>query len=167
MTTIRAPKTTRNQDDFRVLMAGTLFAIFLMVGTPTFMKLWDTFVSPRPFVSATLEIAEDETGTPFILYDADATQPVDGVWIASLEGEDGEQMITRRGNGSYSEKEDLPRPWTWFAFFDNEKGLNSPGLPNVKFRVCVRYIVTARDSGIHDETPTYCSPFYTDHLPAR
>lgn len=160
MSTLRAEKTTRNRDDFRVLMAGTVFAIFIMVFTPSIMQIWDHFVAPRPFVTSTLKIEKSATGTPFVMYDADAIKEVDGVWIASLVDGDGQQLMTRRGNGSYNDDVDFPRPWTWFAFFDNDKGLDSPGVPDVPFKVCVRYIVSARDSGVTDETPTYCSNLF-------
>lgn len=159
MNTLRAEKTTRNKDDFRVLMAGTMFAILLMTVGPTISKLWDLGISTRPYVSATLQIVPHE-GEPQILYDADANQEVDGTWVASMVDDRGAQLVTRRGEGSYSEKIDDPRLWTWFAFFDNDRGLNSPGVPNVPFKVCVRYIVAARDSGITDESPEYCSQLF-------
>ena len=160
---VRAEKTTKNRDDFRVLIASTLFAILLIVANPFVMRMWDTLVAERPFITASLEIVQKENDEPYILYDADATEPVDGVWIASMVDEFGSQLTTRRGNGSYNDSFDRPRIWTWFAFFDNDKGLNSPVVPNVPFKVCVRYIVTARDSGASDESPTYCSQLFTAH----
>lgn len=158
---VRVEKTTKNRDDFRVLMAGILFAIFLTIANPFVMKMWDTLVAERPFVTASLEVAQKGNSEPFILYDADATEPVDGVWVASMVDESGSQLATRRGNGSYNNSPDNLRSWSWFAFFDNDKGLNSPGVPNVPFKVCIRYIVTARDSGASDESPTYCSQLFT------
>jgi hypothetical protein len=161
MSTLRAEKTTRNQDDYKVLMIGMVFSIFLMLVTPLAHRQWDVFVSDRPFVSATIEVVQRGNGEPYILYDADATQAVDGIWSASMIDENGFQIVTRAGEGHYNSNEDGPRPWSWYAFFDNDKGLNSPGVPNVPFKVCVRYIVDARDSGVHDESPTYCSALFT------
>lgn len=160
MIALRADKTNRNRDDFRVLMAGIIFAIFLMVSNGFFMKMWDDFVSAKPFVSATLEIKDLGKPEPYVLYDADATQQVDGVWVASIVDTNNAQIMTRRGDGSYNDNIDGPRLWTWAAFFDNDKGLNDPGVPNVPFKVCVRYIVEARDSGATDESPTYCSKIF-------
>jgi len=161
MTTFRADKTTRNSDDGKVLLAGAIFAIFLMVAAPFLQKMYDVFLSPRPFITATLEIIPNGTDEPFILYDADANQPVEGTWIASLKDESGTMLASRYGHGVYNDLPDDARKWTFFAFFDNEKGLNSPGVPNIPFQVCVRYSVEARDSGATDETPLYCSAIYT------
>lgn len=160
MSTLRAEKTTRNVDDFRVLMAGCMIAIMLMVGGPFMQKMYDTFIQERPFMVATVEIVQEGNDEPFILYDTDPNEPVSGYWIASMVGEDGEQLLTRQGEGSYSNDVDLPHKWTWFAFFDNDKGFNSPGIPNVPFRVCVRYDLTTRDSGTVDSTPNYCSNLF-------
>jgi len=160
MSTLRAEKTTRNVDDFRVLMAGCMIAILLMVGSPFMQKMYDTFIQERPFMVATVEIVQEGDDEPFILYDPDAKEPVVGYWIASMVGQDDEQLITRRGEGSYTSAEDGPRKWTWAAFFDNGKGLNSPGIPNVPFRICVRYDLTTRDSGAVDTTPNYCSNLF-------
>lgn len=162
MVEFRADKTTRNNDDFKVMVIGVLLAILLMVGTPTVETLWDRFISDRPYISATVEIVPPihEGVEPTILYDADPNQSVDGNWIASIVGADNEQFATRTGVGHYVVKQDDPKIWTWFAFFDNEKGLNSPGYPDVPFKVCVRYVVNARDSGSNDEGPDYCSKIY-------
>ena len=41
MITIRAPKTSQNRDDFRVLMAGILVTIFLIVAKPYLLVFID------------------------------------------------------------------------------------------------------------------------------
>lgn len=41
MVTIRAPKTTQNKDDFRVLMAGILVAILMTAFKPYVMMYLD------------------------------------------------------------------------------------------------------------------------------
>jgi len=156
----RIEKDEKNHDDFKVLLFGVMLAILIMIGTPTLMTIWDKFYWNKPFVSATLEIIENDAGSIYILYDTDAVEEVDGEWIASILGENDEQINTRRGEGSYNTKIDNPRPWTWFAFFDNDKGLSSPQIPNVPFKVCVRYIVSTRDSGVVNESPDYCSEIY-------
>lgn len=160
MSTLRAERTTQNQDDYKVLLVGMVFSIFLMLFTPIIYTAWDTHFSTRPFVSATVEIVKSPDGELGIMYDADATKPVDGVWVAMLMDENDSQLVTRRGEGSYNLTIDNPRFWTWAAFFDNDKGLNSPGVPNVPFKICVRYIVKARNSGVPDESPQYCSNLF-------
>jgi len=160
MITLRVEKTTKNQDDFRVLMFGSLVTLLLLVSGPYIVKVWDTLFASRPFVSATLEIVDRGGIEPRILYDPDALRAADGFWFASMVDESGVQLLTRRGEGSYNSNVDGPEEWTWFAFFDNNRGLNSPGVPTVPFQICVRYIVESRFSGSTDETPTYCSPLY-------
>ena len=161
MNTMRAEKTTRNADDFKVLFVGAIFALLLITGIPFSQRIWDMYISDRPFITATVEIRQDVIGEPYIMYDADANQDVTGTWIASLQEADGTQILTRHGQGSYTKQEDDPKRWTWFAWFDNEKGLNSPGVPNVPFRACVRYAVETRDTDIHDNTADYCSNLFT------
>ena len=160
MSTLRAEKTTQNQDDYRVLLVGMVFSILLMLFVPIIHTVWDTHFSARPFVSATIKIVKGAEGELGIMYDADATKPVDGTWVAMMLDENNSQLMTRRGEGSYNPTIDDPRFWTWTAFFDNDKGLNSPGVPNVPFKVCVRYIVEARNSGVSDESPQYCSNLF-------
>lgn len=163
MVGFRVEKTNSNRDDFKVLMTGIMLAIFIMIGFPTLQNVWDEFVSKRPFITATVEVVAPRLPgeEPRILYDADPNQPVDGFWIASIvDAEDGVQLLTRTGEGHYQVVDDHARLWTWFAFFDNEKGLSSPGVPNVPFKVCVRYSVNARDSGNLDEGPLFCSNTY-------
>lgn len=158
---MRVDKTTRNADDFRVLLAGAIMAIIIMLVQPLTVKFWDGFVAGRPFVTATVEIVYDQDAQQVkVLYDADAKQPTDAVWIGLIYGEDGERIFTRRGDGAYTTKEDNPRLWSWEAFWDNEKGLAPPAIPTVAFKICLRYISTARRSGILDETPEACSKMF-------
>jgi hypothetical protein len=160
MINLRVEKSNKNHDDFRVLMAGCVIALLLLVGTPMIYKWFDNLFSDKPFVTAILEVVE-KNGKLYVLYDADATREVDGSWIASIvETETNTQIITRKGEGSYNANIDEPRLWSWEAFFDNEKGLNEPGVPNVPFQVCVRYVVTSRTTQITDESPIYCSPTF-------
>lgn len=161
MSMFRADKTTRENDDFKVLLSGLLVAIFLMVSISFGKRTYDQFAFSRPFIVATVKVVQQGNAEPYILYDADANQDVFGYWIASMIDAKGGQMVTRHGEGSYTDDVDDPRFWTWFAFFDNKKGLNSPRIPDVSFRVCVRYAVDARYSGIHDDTPNYCSNLFT------
>lgn len=160
MSMFRADKTTKGNDDYKVLLSGLLVSIFLMVFVPFGERSYDQFISSRPFIMSTVEVVQRGNAEPYILYDADADQDVFGYWIASIMDENGSQIVTRHGEGSYTVDNDGPRPWTWFAFFDNERGLNSPGVPDVPFRVCVRYAVDARDTGVHDDTPKYCSNLF-------
>jgi len=159
--TVRADKTTRNADDLRVMMAGTMFLIFLILMQPLAMKFYDEFIAERPFVSATVQVlAVENSPVPVILYDADATQPVTGQWVASIHSyRNGvaERITSRRGNGTYHDREDSPRVWSWAAFFDNEQDSSTPEVPTEPFKVCVSYSVNTRDSGIGDETPEFCS----------
>jgi hypothetical protein len=97
---------------------------------------------------------------PLIEYDADATQLVEGTWIASVRLPDGSRLGTRRGAGAYTDRVDDPKIWSWLAFFDDEKGTLPPMVPTEPFVVCVRYIATTRDAGITDDTPSFCSPVY-------
>lgn len=161
---MRVEKTTPNADDFRVLLWGAVIAIGLMVFMPTASRLWDTHIAERPFVSATVEVVKIEgREKPALLYDADATRPVDATWIATLWTEDEVRIFTTRGTGDYSPKEDNPKLWTWNAFFDNEIGGTIPNVPVQPFQVCLRYISQTRDTLVADESEITCSAvFYPD-----
>lgn len=157
----RAEKTTRNRDDFRVMMVGSVVAIFLILVIPVIQKLYDDILASRPFITATVEVIQtDDYERPMILYDADAKQPADADWVAIVRDEKGNRLSSRRGEGSYSVKEDNPRLWTWAAFFDDEKGTVPPAVPRGPFQICLRYISVARDSGSQDETPERCSKVF-------
>lgn len=162
----RAEKTTRNRDDFRVLLVGSLVTIAMMLVVPLISQFHDYALADRPFVTATVEVVEsDQYERPMLLYDADAKQPTDATWIAIIRDADGIRLSTRRGQGSYEVKKDEPRLWTWAAFFDTETGSPLPEVPNQPFQVCLRYVSIAQDSGVHDETPEDCSSiFYPSHL---
>lgn len=151
----------RNKDDVRVMIAGTLFCIFMILMQPFAFKTYDYFWADRPFVNATVEIIGVEgSDIPLIKYDADATQNVSGKWIASIHQENGERVTSRRGDGSYNSREDEPKLWTWAAFFDNEQDVSTPDVPDIPFFVCVRYDVEASDSGVDDQGPKFCSEVY-------
>jgi hypothetical protein len=161
MVEFRAEKTTQNKDDNRVLLAGSVIAIFLMMFVPKIAIIYDNFWATRPFITATVEVKMVEgEDRPMILYDADATQYADATWIASIRGADEKQMFTIRGQGSYSPELDKPRLWKWSAWFDNESGNAPPVVPEVPFKVCVRYVSIARDSGVSDESPVTCSELF-------
>lgn len=161
---LRVEKTNKNDDDFRVLMAGSLFLIFIILMQPIVMKAYDVWFAERPFVSATVEIlAVEGSDIPVILYDADATQNVKGQWIASiyhLENGTEARVTSRRGQGSYNTNVDNPRVWTWSAWFDNETDTGAPEVPTNPFKVCVTYVVNSSRSGIEDQTPSFCSSYY-------
>ncbi len=141
--------------------AAVLFMMFgVIIAKDQLQVLWDKRFAERPFVSAHLEIRPVFADVPpVIMYDADATQPVDGVWIATIHAENGQRLFTRRGPGSYNANIDNPKPWPWETFFDNERGAPSPRVPDQVFKVCVRYIIEARDTGVYDETPVFCSDY--------
>lgn len=162
----RVEKTTRNKDDLRVMIAGTLFCIFMILMQPVAFRVYDYIWADRPFVSATVEIIGVEgSDIPVIKYDADATQNVTGTWIASIHEAGGDRITSRRGPGSYNALEDDPKIWTWAAFFDNEQDTNTPVVPTFPFFICVRYDVDARDSGVNDQTEKFCSDVYNPSNP--
>lgn len=163
----RAEKTTRNRDDFKVMMVGTMVAILMMLLVPTIKGLYDSHLAERPFIRATVEIIQtDDYERPMLLYDADAIKSVEGIWVAIIRDAKGQRLETRRGDGSYGPQEDNPRLWTWAAFFDDESGGDSPTVPNQPFMVCLRYTSQTIDTGIVDESPEICSKvFYPELLP--
>lgn len=169
MPQMRAEKTSKNQDDLRVMLAGTMFLIFLIFIKPIVLKVYDEFFAERPFITATVQILGVEgSDIPVILYHADAKQPVIGQWIASIHSyEKGqpERITSRRGNGSYNPNLSSPRVWSWGAFFDNEQDVSIPEVPVFPFKICVRYDVNARDSGVGDETDYYCSEVFDPQKP--
>lgn len=165
MVSLRVEKTTRNRDDVRVLIAGTLFCIFMLLVQNGYSKFHDAFLTPRPFVTASVEIYHvNDDLPPLIKYDADANQPVSGVWIATVYSADGTRLNSRRGNGNYNDFEDDPKFWAWTAWFDNEQS-DPPPIPAQPFYVCVRYDVTANDSGVDDSSKPYCSGVYDKNNP--
>jgi hypothetical protein len=158
---LRAEKTGTFKDDLRVMIAGTLFCIFMIFMQPFIFKVYDYYWADRPFVTATVQVVGvSGSDIPLIKYDADATQNVTGKWIASIHYEDGSRITSRRGDGSYHSRTDDPKLWTWAAFFDNEQNIDSPEVPNRPFKVCVRYDVEARDSGVDDQTEKFCSDVF-------
>lgn len=162
---VRAEKTGTLKDDLRVMIAGVLFCIFLLLMQPFVFRVHDYYWAERPFVTATVQVVGVlDSKIPMVKYDADASQNVNGTWIASIHYEDGSRITSRRGEGSYNTHEDEPKIWTWAAFFDNEQNIDSPDVPDRPFVVCVRYDVEARDSGVDDQSPKFCSEtFYPDN----
>lgn len=164
MPSLRAEKTTRNRDDLRVMIVGVLFCIFLIVAQPFFFRMYDTFVAERPFVRAIVQVYYVEgREKPMILYDADATQPVRGEWRATLHSfvKDDARIATRRGQGSYTDKEDVGKLWTWGAWFESDSEFGPPAVPNEIFRACVHYEVSTQDSQTYDESEEpFCSDWY-------
>lgn len=163
---LRVEKTNTTRDDLRVMISGVLVCIFLIMVQPFVFLLYDSIWAQRPFVTASVAIYHVEgRENPMLLYDADATQAVDGIWIASIyAASDDARMDSRRGSGSYNSTVDEGRLWTWQAFFDNEVA-QPPQVPTEPFYICVRYIVEARDSGADDESPPNCSITYDPNNP--
>lgn len=162
----RAEKKSRSEDDRKVLLIGAIGTIFLLLFYPMIGKVYDEYFAPRPFVSATVEVVQPLGRIePLVLYDADATQNVKGEWIASVYSQEPngtrERLFSRRGPGSYTDRIDEAKLWTWDAFFDVEDGTPSPEIPKVPFVICVRYDVYASDSNIHDQSPKFCSKPFT------
>lgn len=164
---LRAEKTTRNRDDLRVMIAGSVFCILMIMAQGAYTKFHDAFIAERPFVKATVELIwVEEDLPPLVLYDADANQPVSGTWTASVYTENGIRLNSRKGNGNYNDNEDDAKLWSWTAWFDNEKS-DPPPVPAEPFYVCVRYDVTANDSGVDDSTEKFCSHPYFPDEPTR
>lgn len=154
----RAEKTTKNRDDFKVLMVGLMLGIFLILLLPVATRWYDTAFIDRPFVKATVEIIQTEDhDKPMILYDADAVKSVKASWTATIRNQKGVRLGSRRGYGNYSDVLDNPRLWTWAAFFDSEDGVPPPAIPLTPFKICVRYTAVTLDTEISDESPEYCS----------
>ena len=161
----RAEKTTRNRDDFKVMMIGSMLGILMLLTLPVAGQMYDKFWADRPFVKASVEVIQTEDyQRPMVLYDADATQPATATWVAVIRDQYGNRLETRRGIGNYSTKEDNPRLWTWGAFFDNGTGAPAPIVPNQPFKICLWYISTANDTGVEDETPETCSATFHPEL---
>lgn len=157
----RAEKTTRNRDDFKVMMVGSMIGILMLLVFPVWGTLYDQNFAPRPFVTATVEIVQtDQYEEPMLLYDADAKQPVTATWIAIIRDKNGNRLNSRRGQGNYSVREDNPRFWTWAAFFDTEDGTPPPAVPAQPFMVCLRYDSITPDTKVVDETPEMCSQVF-------
>lgn len=162
---LRADRTTRNRDDLKVMMVGSMIGVLLLLVLPVAGKLYDQFYADRPFVTATVEVIQTEDyRRPMVLYDADATQPATAIWVAVIRDQYGNRLETRRGTGNYSTKKDNPRPWTWAAFFDNETGALPPLVPTQPFKICLWYVSTANDTGVADETPEICSVLFYPEL---
>lgn len=156
----------RNKDDFRVLIAGIFLCILMLFGQRAYLRMYDTFIAERPFITAIVEVVHvDEEVNPLILYDADPNQNVSGVWIASVYHADGTRLTSRRGMGNYRVDDDIPRFWAWEAFFDNEQS-DSPAIPEEPFYVCVRYDVMANDTQVTDSTEDFCSNVYDPKNPS-
>jgi len=162
----RAEKTTPNRDDFKVLMIGCMIGILLLLVLPVGGKIYDQKFVERPFVTATVEVVQtDDYAHPMILYDADAVIPVRATWVTAIRDERDQRLETRRGEGNYSAKEDSPRLWTWFAFFDNGSGADAPAVPDKPFKVCIWYISQTIRSAVDDETPEVCSDLFYPNNP--
>jgi len=157
----RAEKTTKNQDDFKVLVVGLMISIIILLMIPFVGTTYDKQFAERPFLTATVEIVKtDDYELPMLLYDADAKQHVQATWIATIRDAKDIRLETRRGNGDYIVREDSPRLWTWEAFFDNESGGASPRVPEQPFMVCLRYTSRTVDTNTVDETPEVCSKVF-------
>lgn len=161
----RAAKTTKNRDDFKVLMVGLMIGILMLTLFPVMGKVYDKAIAERPFLTATVEIVQtDDYERPMLLYDADPKQHVQATWIAIIRDANGVRLETRRGDGDYVVREDSPRLWTWEAFFDNESGGLAPRVPEQPFMVCLRYTSRTVDSDTVDETPEICSKVFYPEL---
>ena len=161
----RAEKTTRNRDDFKVLMLGLMFGIIMLLTFPLFQRGYDASFTERPFIRATVEIIQtNDYERPMILYDADAVKIVEATWIAVIRDDKNQRMETRRGQGNYSPVEDNPYLWTWTAFFDNGDGAPPPTVPDRPFKVCVSYIAITIDTKVSDESPEVCSTVFNPNL---
>lgn len=141
-----------------------MFALFAIVMvSDQFKVIFDEYFAPRPFVQTNrIEVLAPfaSGGQPRILYDATARQYVDATWIAIIKDTNETRIAMRRGTGAYSTQDRPARIWSWRAFFDNERGSPIPAVPAVPFRVCVRYVSTALDSGVVDQSPVVCSKPY-------
>lgn len=150
----------KNKDDLRVMIAGVIICVMMIFGQTAYNKIHDQFFAPRPFITALVELVHvNPELPPLVRYDAEPLQDVSGTWVASVYSVGGTRLSTRRGTGNYTVLDDEPRLWAWSAWFDNEQS-DPPEIPDEPFYVCVRYQVTANDSGILDGTPKYCSNVY-------
>lgn len=163
---MRAEKTTKNRDDLRVMLAGVLFCIFILMLQKPIFWLYDYWYAERPFMTATIEIVAVPGRTrPMIRYDVEAYQHIRGIWIAAAYADSDEngRLFSRRGYGNYigGTSNDKPKLWTWSAFFDNEQDdWVIPEVPNEPFKICVRYDAVTVDSNYSFNTDNYCSePF--------
>lgn len=170
MSNPEARKHRRDSDDLKVLFIGVCIYIMMTLTGPIILDQWDRYFAHRPFIVASVEVippsAENSDthvgheNAPRIIYRTFTHQQIDATWIASIFSVNGDRLAARRGHGSYPKQPPDNHIWTWDAFFENEYATGAPDVPKQPFRVCVRYIAEARDSGVQDETPIYCSSIY-------
>jgi len=161
----RAPKTTQNRDDFKVLMVGLLLGITILLVLPLITRWYDQLVTERPFIMATVEVIQtDDYKRPMILYDADSVTTVEAAWTAIIRDEKGQRLDTRRGLNDYVPSEDNPRLWTWKAWFDNGDGSPPPAVPTRPFQVCVSYVSMTVATKVSDQSPEVCSYIFYPKL---
>lgn len=161
MTYIRADKSTPNEDALRTLIAGVILSILIMVGVPHAQRYWDVYLLDRPVVRASLEVVRGkDTGGIYIRYDADAIKPVTAQWIGSMHTLSDTRVATRSGRGFYNADIDLPKAWTWDAWWDQEDGTPAPAVPDFPFTVCIRYISETIDTRVVDDSGLFCSPAF-------
>ena len=161
MTARSSSRQRKDSDDLKVLFIGVCIYIMMSITGPVLLNMWDRHVAPRPFIYAELELLRlSDDDRVWLDYHTETHQPVDAVWIASIFDENDHRLYQRRGFGNYPKRPVNQDLWSWDAFFENEYATKAPPVPNVPFRVCVRYLAEARDSGVKDETPVYCSQLF-------
>lgn len=151
---IRADKTTPNADATRTLIFGVIAAICIIVGLDPAVTLWERYMSPRPWITAIVEIVPSRDGKPDILYKPMARFPVKGTWTAFTQTESGKRSRPGKGEGNYKPNDRPPQLWSWQDWF----GIDLPE-PREPYQACVFYHAQS-DRGVWDQSDPVCSPFY-------
>ena len=131
-------------------------ALWVYAGGPIQRQI-DRVILDPPLIEASIEVIRNADGEVAVRYDADPIVRVSGDWIATIYSASGVRIATRVGRGNYSADPDEPKEWAWKAFFETPDGAAIPTIPPFPFQVCVRYSIETRRSGLHDDTPNYCS----------
>ena len=151
---IRMAKKDPNADAARVLIFGVAAALCILIGLDPSIRLYQQYVSHRPWIYPIIEILPAEEGKPDIRYKAVARFPVSGVWTAYLEDAGGQRLCGASGTGHYRPNDDPPKIWDWPAWLGTDCAL-----PKGEFRACVFYAVET-NRGTKDTTEPVCSKFW-------
>ncbi len=137
-----------------------IVGMVLMMIASNALPYWQDRLSQTPWVQAEITVLDEGLPIPRIQYGLEVDRPVSGEWRAYVEDGEGRRLATRYGQGRYLPRNSGQAIWTWSAFFDGGQRL-APDVPDIPFRVCVRYHVTT-SSNVERDLGPYCSGFYRE-----
>ncbi|MEO1362351.1 MAG: hypothetical protein AAFU86_01080 [Pseudomonadota bacterium] len=166
---IRRAKRSPHENMMHVVRMGLLLMVAMLLFFPSVERALERLLMPDIPITAEIELLL-VNGEVRVRYLPSTEWDLDAEWIGQLRDQAGGPIFTKRAPDTHSygpDAEKTDKPWTWRGWWEDYRlgsDATDPPVPDVPFKICVRYDGVGAMGGKPFNTPYQCSPVFSDHL---